>query len=298
VSVSAFDGYDPTGHPRSIVELVTSGADYLDTIRRVLDRLSTTKFDLVIYNAGMDPFERCDVGGLRGVTMATLDLREQLVFDWARAQAIPVAFTLAGGYTGPTLSRDKLVDLHLLTIDAAHPRRRALAPPDRLRSGCPLGDIWRAWDFLNVPHRELPFKSPRFNADVELGEETELLTVTWERGPEDALYRPPTAAEGGGGKWRFEHGSPAHRHAEFGVDGRRVHLDCVSGTKYGPGRSWMEIVAFVEGECVAHGWSGGCSLGFGGSNNMPLVVRIHADAALQVRASLLVMLCRAARTST
>ena len=231
VSVSAFDGYDPTGHPRSIVELVTSGADYLDTIRRVLDRLSTTTFDLVIYNAGMDPFERCDVGGLRGITMATLDLREQLVFDWARARAIPVAFALAGGYTGPTLSRDDLVNLHLLTIDAANPRRRALGPPDRLRTGCPLGDTWRAWDFLNVPHRELPHTSQGFNADVELGDETEPLTVTWERGPDDALYRPPTAAEGGGVDWRFEHGSPAHQHAEFEVDGRRVHLDCVSGTK-------------------------------------------------------------------
>lgn len=97
-----------------------------------------------------------------------------------------------------------------------------------------------------------------------LGPATEPLRVTWERGPDDALHRPPTREEGGGGEWRFEHGSPAHAHAEFEVEGRRVHLDCVKGTKYGPGRSWTEIVAFVDGACVGHGWTGGSSLGFRG----------------------------------
>ena len=128
VSVSDFDRYDPNGHPRAIVDRVTSGALYLDVIRRVLDGLSATTFDLLIYNAGMDPFEGCAVGGLHGITRTELDLREQVVFDWARAYGIPVAFALAGGYTGPTLSRDDLVNLHLLTMDAANPARPALAP--------------------------------------------------------------------------------------------------------------------------------------------------------------------------
>lgn len=74
---------------------------------------------MVIYNAGMDPFERCEVGGLRGITIDVLRQREQLVFDWARHRSVPVAFVLAGGYTGSALSRDGLVDLHLLTLDAA-----------------------------------------------------------------------------------------------------------------------------------------------------------------------------------
>jgi hypothetical protein len=38
---------------------------------------------------------------------------------WARAQAVPVAFVLAGGYTGPRLSREELVALHRLTVRAA-----------------------------------------------------------------------------------------------------------------------------------------------------------------------------------
>ena len=127
VSVSDCDRYDPNGHPRAVVERVTSGALYLDVVRCVLDGLSATTFDLLIYSAGMDPFEGCAVGGLHGITTTELDLREQLVFDWARAYAIPVAFALAGGYTGPTLSRDDLVNLHLLTMDAANPERPALA---------------------------------------------------------------------------------------------------------------------------------------------------------------------------
>jgi acetoin utilization deacetylase AcuC-like enzyme len=139
VSVADFDTYDPAGHPRSMLERVRSSTEYLDVIQRVLDGLSSTTFDLVIYNAGMDPFERCAVGGLFGITKTMLDLREQLVFDWARAQAIPVAFALAGGYTGPAVSRDELVDLHLLTIDASNPARPALTPPRRVGPRSPIG---------------------------------------------------------------------------------------------------------------------------------------------------------------
>jgi acetoin utilization deacetylase AcuC-like enzyme len=298
VSVSDFDRYDSKGHPRSIVEHVTAGAHYLDTLRRVLDRLSTTTFELLIYHAGMNPFERCDGGGLPGISKETLDLRERLVFDWARARALPVAFTLGGGDTGPTVSCDDLVGLHLLTIDAANPARPTLAPPHRVATACPLGDRWRSWDFLNLPRRELSRQASRFNAPIAFGHVAEPVAATWERGPEDALYRPPTVAEGEGGAERFAHGSPAHAHAEFEVDGRRVHLDCISGTKNGPGRSWTEIVAFVDGACVAHGWTGGCSLGFGGTKNMPLLVQVHAKAALRVEANLQVTLWRRGRTST
>jgi acetoin utilization deacetylase AcuC-like enzyme len=46
-----------------------------------------------------------------------------MVFDWAAAHGIPVAFVLAGGYSGRELSRSELVDLHMLTIvEAARPR--------------------------------------------------------------------------------------------------------------------------------------------------------------------------------
>jgi acetoin utilization deacetylase AcuC-like enzyme len=119
VSVNAFDGYERGQHPRGSLDIVRDANLYLPTIERVFDQLSATPFDLVIYNAGMDPFEHCTIGGLRGITSDRLRLRELMVFDWARGRGIPVAFTLAGGYTGGKVSRDDLVDLHLLTIDAA-----------------------------------------------------------------------------------------------------------------------------------------------------------------------------------
>ncbi len=170
--------------------------------------------------------------------------------------------------------------------------RLALAPPQRLDESCPLGDSWRRWDFLSLPRRELPLKAPHFNAAVVLGPVAKPLTVTWERGPHDALYRPPTNEEGGGVDWRFEHGSPSHAHAEFEVVGHRVHLDCVRGTKFGPGRSWTEIVAFVNGACVGHGWTGGTSLGFGGTKNLPLSVPVTATTALLVDETLGVVVRR------
>jgi acetoin utilization deacetylase AcuC-like enzyme len=282
VSVSDVDAYDAAAHPRALTEMVTDGRSYLDTVQRVLDRLSSTAFDLLIYNAGMDPFERCDVGGLAGVSKEVLDRREQAVFDWARARTLPVAFVLAGGYTGARVSRQDLVGLHLLTIDAANPERPALVAPGRAGDECPLGDQWRTWDFLNLPRRVLPAKAGHFAERSNVWPEVAVADIVWERGAHDALYRPPTVEEGGGVSWRFEHGSPWHLHAQLEVDRRRVHLDRVGGTKYGPGRSWTEIVAFVDGACVAHGWHGGCSLGFGGTKHWPLTVAVSPTTNLVV----------------
>lgn len=298
VSVDPYDGYDPAGHPRASLDIVREGTAYLDTIGRVLDRLSPISFDLLIYNAGMDPFERCGVGGLAGITAQVLDQREQLVFDWARARKLPVAFVLAGGYTGAGVTRADLVRLHLLTIDAANPARPVLAAPARLATACPLGDAWRTWDFLTLPKRELPLKADAFNVARSAGPKVRAIDVVWERGLHDALYRPPTVEEGGGVAWRFEHASPSHTHCEVEVEGHRVHLDRVGGTKYGPGRSWTEIVAFVDGVCVAHGWEGGCSLGFGGSRNWPLKVRVSATATLVVTGDGEVSLHRRRRDTT
>ena len=76
-------------------------------------------FDLVIYNAGMDPHEESAIGGLAGITTSVIAERERLVFEWARQRGVGVAFTLAGGYTGGRLDRERLVELHRLTIAAA-----------------------------------------------------------------------------------------------------------------------------------------------------------------------------------
>jgi acetoin utilization deacetylase AcuC-like enzyme len=119
ISVSSYDSYDPEGGCKQLL-ILARAEDYLPAIEVVL-QTATDGVDLVLYNAGMDPFEGCDIGGLPGVTHDLLAKREALVFGWARAHRLPLAFVLAGGYTGPALDRDALVALHRLTVEAASP---------------------------------------------------------------------------------------------------------------------------------------------------------------------------------
>ncbi len=123
VAVSAFDSY--TSSERASLDLVDTATEYLPTITRRLDELdrSRTHFDLCIYNAGMDPFEHCDIGGKSGITQEILAERERTVFDWAQTRGTPIAFVLAGGYIGDELNEDQLVELHRLTLIEAGKRR-------------------------------------------------------------------------------------------------------------------------------------------------------------------------------
>jgi hypothetical protein len=49
----------------------------------------------------------------------TTQQREDLVFSWCERMRIPIAFVLAGGYTGASLTQPELVELHRLTIERA-----------------------------------------------------------------------------------------------------------------------------------------------------------------------------------
>lgn len=117
VAVDGFDAYLPLG--ANTLDRVTSADAYLPTISRRLAALDGDRFDLCLYNAGMDPHEGCPVGGLAGIDAAVLGERERVVFDWARQRKLPLAFVLAGGYLGPALAQDELVALHRLTLAAA-----------------------------------------------------------------------------------------------------------------------------------------------------------------------------------
>lgn len=116
VSVNGVDGYAPSG--ANTLNIVRVAGDYLEVIESRLNELDI-KPDLCIYNAGMDADERCEVGGLPGIDAAILKKREAIVFDWAKSRGVPIAFVLAGGYSGTTLSQDELVALHRLTIESA-----------------------------------------------------------------------------------------------------------------------------------------------------------------------------------
>lgn len=119
ISVCGFDSYNPTDVDRHHLHIVRDADDYLPLLELELERAAEIGFDLVLYNAGMDPHEDCGVGGLNGITSDVIRLRERMVFDWARARGIPVAFVLAGGYTGLDLWEEKLTALHQMTVAAA-----------------------------------------------------------------------------------------------------------------------------------------------------------------------------------
>jgi acetoin utilization deacetylase AcuC-like enzyme len=133
VATNGFDAYESTG--QSSLRIVTDPADYLTVIEHELARCAAKApgFDLCLYNAGVDPYEGCDIGGLAGVTEAMLIERERLVFDWCRHGEIAVAFVLAGGYAGPRLPEATLVKLHRATVATAaapaNPYRFSVLPP-------------------------------------------------------------------------------------------------------------------------------------------------------------------------
>lgn len=122
VSVDPYDCY--SGLANSALWEVDRAGDYLSTVERSLAQAEQRgPFDLCLYNAGMDPFQGCAIGGLDGITAEVLAERERIVFDWCRRRGLPVAFVLAGGYVGPGLKQAELVDLHRWTIVAAGEER-------------------------------------------------------------------------------------------------------------------------------------------------------------------------------
>ena len=115
VSVNPFDHYESRPDARLVM---ADGHDYLDVVERELRRIEAPgSFDLVIYNAGMDPHEQA--GGVTGIRSDTLAEREDMVFQWAAGHGLPVAFALAGGYQSGGFTLDDVAGLHLLTIETA-----------------------------------------------------------------------------------------------------------------------------------------------------------------------------------
>ena len=113
VSCNSFDSWQPSSE-RHYLEIVRNASEYLDAVTRALDHLEGV--DAIIYNAGMDPFEGCDTGGMRGITREILAERERLVAQWCEDTQTPAMFVLAGGYGGRNLDLDGVARLHLPTI--------------------------------------------------------------------------------------------------------------------------------------------------------------------------------------
>jgi acetoin utilization deacetylase AcuC-like enzyme len=109
VSTVGFDIWSPAG-PDALLMARPEG--YLAKVAEAL-RLADTAgtFDLVLYNAGMDPANS-------GVSAGDLKTREHMVGEWARDREHHLAYALAGGYTGYDITMSDLVELHLLTVEA------------------------------------------------------------------------------------------------------------------------------------------------------------------------------------
>jgi acetoin utilization deacetylase AcuC-like enzyme len=71
--------------------------------------------DLVLYQAGADPYREDPYSPL-ALDHDDLRERDRWVFAWAKREALPLAWVLAGGYTRDVA---KVVAVHVGTFDAA-----------------------------------------------------------------------------------------------------------------------------------------------------------------------------------
>ena len=113
VSVDSFDSWK-SSESRHHLTLVNDSSVYLDEVKKALTLLEGT--DFLVYNAGMDPFEDCETGGMHGITREVLEERERLVAQWCIDTKTPALFVLAGGYGGKKLDLEGVARLHLPTI--------------------------------------------------------------------------------------------------------------------------------------------------------------------------------------
>lgn len=109
----------------------TGDAVYLDTLEIAVGRiLSTFQPDLVIYQSGADPYVGDKLGKL-SLTKAGLAARDHMVLSMCRAEDLPVAVTMGGGYAENV---DDIVDIHVETIRIA---TSFVEPPPSLRATSP-----------------------------------------------------------------------------------------------------------------------------------------------------------------
>lgn len=111
LSTEAFDAYDVSERPNDIliVHHERNEDKYLTIAKELLGDIEG-QYDLVLYNAGVDPYPAVSFDGLAR--------RDQIVFDRLREAQIPSAFVLAGGYTS-SYTKEALAQAHMNTILAA-----------------------------------------------------------------------------------------------------------------------------------------------------------------------------------
>jgi acetoin utilization deacetylase AcuC-like enzyme len=94
----------------------TTDGPYLEALEEgVWQALHRAQAELAIYLAGADPFENDRLGRLK-LTKAGLAERDRLVFRYCREHNLPVAVSMAGGYSPDV---NDIVDIHFQTVRLA-----------------------------------------------------------------------------------------------------------------------------------------------------------------------------------
>jgi acetoin utilization deacetylase AcuC-like enzyme len=117
LTTAQYESYTPNvPHRRVHVHTATT---YIPTVNALLADLDTLvePADVVIYNAGMDSYEGCDIGRLTGVTSDMLRTRDALVDTWVRRHNLKIAACLAGGYQGKNYPNELLIQLHRESVE-------------------------------------------------------------------------------------------------------------------------------------------------------------------------------------
>jgi histone deacetylase 11 len=111
---------EPEDYPLPVRSGLT-GVEYLGIVRDSLPSvLENDRPDLILYNAGSDPFEGDPLAGFR-LTEGDLAERDLLIVSMARERGIPVAMVLSGGYSSASWK------IHA-DSDSANPRPSAPSP--------------------------------------------------------------------------------------------------------------------------------------------------------------------------
>ena len=89
---------------------------YLEILEAAMPEvLADARPDLVVYQAGADPYRYDQLGGFR-LTQEGLERRDEIVFAACRERDVPVATTFGGGYAADV--KDTIA-IHLATVRAA-----------------------------------------------------------------------------------------------------------------------------------------------------------------------------------
>jgi acetoin utilization deacetylase AcuC-like enzyme len=84
----------------------------LETLERAVPLLTEARIDLLLFQAGADPYFEDPYSPLK-LDHDDLFARDRFVFEFTKAAGLPVAWVLAGGYTSDIR---KVVRVHLNTF--------------------------------------------------------------------------------------------------------------------------------------------------------------------------------------